>query len=54
MSESVTFTARVEKRFRVFIPRAVREALDIQEGDYVEVVIRKVREGRRLARHPRA
>jgi len=49
---SVSFIARVEKRYRIFIPKSVREVLDINEGDYVQVFIRKVRESERLTRHP--
>jgi len=49
---SVSFVARVEKKNRVYIPKEVREAADIREGDYVQVFIRKVREGERLTRHP--
>jgi AbrB family looped-hinge helix DNA binding protein len=49
---SVSFIARVEKRYRIFIPKSVREVLDINEGDYVQVFIRKVRESEKLTRHP--
>jgi len=49
-----SFIARVERGFRIFIPRAVREVLGIEEGDYVEVQIRWVRKGgRKLTRSPK-
>ncbi len=52
MSE-VSFVSRVEKGYRIFIPRAVREVLELREGDYVQVVIvRKVKEGGRIMRRP--
>jgi AbrB family looped-hinge helix DNA binding protein len=54
MSEGATFIARVEKGFRVFIPRAAREVLELQEGDYVEVQIRRVRKGGKFTRSVRA
>ena len=40
---SPTFTARVEKKYRVWIPRTIRELMDVEEGDYVEVKIRVVK-----------
>lgn len=41
MKESV-FRAKVQKLRRIVIPVQICEALDINEGDKVEVVIRKV------------
>ncbi len=41
MRESV-FRARVQRLCRIAIPKAVREALGIKEGDEVDVRIRKV------------
>jgi AbrB family looped-hinge helix DNA binding protein len=54
MLDELNFVARVEKGFRVFIPRAVREVLGLEEGDYVEITIKKVKEGggRKLTRRP--
>lgn len=51
MSEnwSPTFTARIEKKYRIWIPKVIRELLDIREGDIVEVRIR-VHERRKLLR----
>jgi AbrB family looped-hinge helix DNA binding protein len=40
---SPTFTARVERKYRIWIPRTVRELMDVEEGDYVEVKIRVVK-----------
>jgi bifunctional DNA-binding transcriptional regulator/antitoxin component of YhaV-PrlF toxin-antitoxin module len=40
---SPTFTARVEKKYRIWISRIVRELMDVKEGDYVEVKIRVVK-----------
>jgi len=42
-SPPISFVARVEKRYRIFIPKTVREVLEIDEGDYVEVVIKRVK-----------
>jgi len=33
---------RVQKLMRISIPKAVYEALEIHEGDIVEIVIKKV------------
>jgi len=41
MKESV-FRARVQKLRRIAIPRPICEALNIKEGDKVEVIIRRV------------
>jgi AbrB family looped-hinge helix DNA binding protein len=49
-----SFVARVERGYRIFIPRAVREVLEIEEGDFVEVQIKWVRkDGRKLTRSPK-
>ena len=39
----VTFPAKVERKFRIWIPRYVREIMKIDEGDYVEIKIRKIK-----------
>jgi len=41
MSESV-FQAKVQKLRRVAIPKPICAALDVQEGDVVEIKLRKV------------
>lgn len=41
MKES-TFRMRVQKLVRVAIPKPIYEALDIHEGDTVEITIKKV------------
>ena len=40
---SPVFTARVEKRYRIWIPRVIRDELGVEEGDIVEVKIRVVK-----------
>jgi len=50
----LSFIAKVEKKYRIFIPKQVRDVLEIDEGDYVQVFIRKVREGEKLTRYPGA
>jgi bifunctional DNA-binding transcriptional regulator/antitoxin component of YhaV-PrlF toxin-antitoxin module len=40
--EAKTFTAQVQVGFRVQIPEAVRIVLGINEGDFVDVTIKKV------------
>jgi bifunctional DNA-binding transcriptional regulator/antitoxin component of YhaV-PrlF toxin-antitoxin module len=40
--EVKTFTAQVQVGFRVQIPEAVRIVLGINEGDFVDVTIKKV------------
>ena len=42
MSKSV-FVARVQKLRRIVIPKPICEALEIKEGDKVEVEVRKVK-----------
>ena len=37
-----TFRMRVQKLMRVAIPKQIYEALEIHEGDTVEIIIRKV------------
>ncbi|MEM1672360.1 MAG: AbrB/MazE/SpoVT family DNA-binding domain-containing protein [Archaeoglobaceae archaeon] len=37
---SPTFTAKVETKYRLWIPRVIRSMLDLKEGDIVEVRIR--------------
>ena len=41
MKES-TFRMRVQKLRRIAIPKAIYEALEIREGDTVEITIKKV------------
>ncbi len=36
------FHARLDKEGRVAIPKAIRDALDLDKNDYVEVIIRKI------------
>jgi len=38
-----TFTAKVDKAWKIWIPKAVRELLGLDKGDYVEVRIRIVK-----------
>jgi AbrB family looped-hinge helix DNA binding protein len=38
-----TFTAKVDKAWKIWLPKAVRECLDVKKGDYVEVKIRLAR-----------
>jgi AbrB family looped-hinge helix DNA binding protein len=40
---SPIFTSKVERKYRIWIPRTIREIMMISEGDYVEVQIRKVK-----------
>jgi len=40
---SPTFTCQIEKRYRIWIPRAIRLLMELREGDYVEVKLRVVR-----------
>ncbi len=37
------FHARLDKEGRVAIPKTIREALDIDKNDYVEIIIRKIK-----------
>lgn len=41
--EWVIFPSRVEKKWRVWIPRHVRELLNLREGDYLEVAVRRLK-----------
>jgi len=50
--EEVSFVAKVEKGFRVRIPRNVRDVLDIEEGDYVQISIRKIKSSKKLSIKP--
>jgi len=36
------FHARLDKEGRVAIPKAIREALNINKNDYVEIIVRKI------------
>jgi len=40
---SPIFTCRIEKKFRIWIPKTIREYLNVREGDYVEVKLRVVK-----------
>ena len=51
-ASSVAFVARVEKGFRVRIPRNVRDVLGLEEGDYVQINIRKIRGSKKLSIKP--
>jgi len=42
MDKSV-FVARVQKLRRIVIPKPICEALEIKEGDKVEVTVRKIK-----------
>lgn len=39
---SSTFTAKVDKAWKIWVPKVVRELLNLEKGDYVEVRIRRV------------
>jgi len=43
--EEKTFTVYVGKDGRITVPKALRDALSITEGDLVECTIRKVKRG---------
>lgn len=45
-----TFVAKVESHNRIWIPKLVREMLNIEKGDYVEVKIRVLRKGSKILR----
>jgi bifunctional DNA-binding transcriptional regulator/antitoxin component of YhaV-PrlF toxin-antitoxin module len=40
--EAKTFTAHVQVGYRIQIPEAIRVVLGINEGDFVDVTIKKV------------
>jgi len=40
--ETKTFTAQVQVGYRVQIPEAIRIVLGINEGDFVDVTIKKI------------
>lgn len=42
LDEEITFTVKVQALGRVAIPKEIREALKIKEGDLVTLRIRKV------------
>ena len=46
----VAFVAKIEKRYRIFIPKRVREVLELEEGDYVQVKIRRVKQAEKIVR----
>jgi len=39
----IIFPAKIEQKFRIWIPRYVREILNLQEGEYVEIAIRRLK-----------
>jgi AbrB family looped-hinge helix DNA binding protein len=39
---SPTFTAMIERKYRIVIPPVLRKVMDLSEGDLVEVRIRRV------------
>jgi AbrB family looped-hinge helix DNA binding protein len=47
---SPTFTSMVERKYRIVIPAVIRKVLQIEEGDVVEVRIRKVGKGWKILR----
>lgn len=42
MGEERTFTAKVQTLRRIAIPKVVMESLELKEGDFVEVHVRKI------------
>jgi len=40
---SPTFTAKVDKAWKLWLPKAVRDFSDLRKGDFVEVRIRVVK-----------
>jgi len=42
-SEWVIFPSKVERKYRIWIPRHVREVLQLKEGDYLEVAVRRLK-----------
>lgn len=34
-------TVQIQKRFQVTVPEAIRNALDLREGDFLEIDVRK-------------
>ncbi|QLD89772.1 AbrB/MazE/SpoVT family DNA-binding domain-containing protein [Natronomonas salina] len=46
MSQLATFKTRVQSGGRISIPDAEREALDIEEGDIVQTVVKPVKRNR--------
>jgi len=47
---SPTFTAMVERKHRIVIPSVVRRLLQLEEGDVVEVRVRKVGKAWKISR----
>jgi AbrB family looped-hinge helix DNA binding protein len=45
---SPTFTAMVEKNYRVVIPSVIRKLLNLKEYDVLEVKVKRVRSGKIL------
>jgi len=43
---SPIFTARVDKAWKLWLPKAVREFVDLEKADFVEVKIRVVKRAR--------
>lgn len=45
---SPTFTAMVEKNYRVVIPSVIRKLLNLKEYDVLEVKVKRVKSGKIL------
>jgi len=43
--EERTFTAKIQTLRRIAIPKVVMESLELEEGDVIEVHIRKIGKG---------
>lgn len=39
---SPTFTAMIERKYRIVIPAVLRKVMELNEGDLIEVRIRRV------------
>lgn len=42
---SPMFTAKVDRAWKIWVPRAVRDFLMLDKGDFVEVKVRLVKKG---------
>lgn len=47
---SPIFTARIEKKNRIWVPKVIRELMEIEEGDVVEVKIKVYQKGKKILR----
>jgi bifunctional DNA-binding transcriptional regulator/antitoxin component of YhaV-PrlF toxin-antitoxin module len=43
--EKLTFVAKLQKNRRIYIPKNIIDILQLHQGDYVEVKIRKIIQG---------